>query len=199
MLINSIECLIEKVVVLVKCSKMHDSDKLHSQRVWPQPNFTIGDLKNAIPKHCFHRSFWVSTKHLLGDLATILCTLVAMNYLNTLLWDTSFYMWLLCWIIYVPYQGVNMMAAWVLAHECGHGALYNQPWLNDVVGYLIHTALFVPYFPWYVDELIFNIIGSTLTQYITATLTMSTKTRCGFQISQKTMRKKKLSCSKKQR
>jgi omega-6 fatty acid desaturase (delta-12 desaturase) len=36
----------------------------------------------------------------------------------------------------------------VLAHECGHGGFVAQEWLNDTVGFIFHTALYVPYFSW---------------------------------------------------
>jgi len=36
----------------------------------------------------------------------------------------------------------------VLAHECGHGAFSSSQFLNDIVGYIIHQALLVPYFAW---------------------------------------------------
>jgi len=37
---------------------------------------------------------------------------------------------------------------WVVAHECGHGAFSDNRALQDTVGYVLHTALLVPYFSW---------------------------------------------------
>jgi len=36
-----------------------------------KPTFTIGDIKNAIPKHCFERSLLLSFGHLIHDLVII--------------------------------------------------------------------------------------------------------------------------------
>lgn len=36
----------------------------------------------------------------------------------------------------------------MLAHECGHGAFSASPLLNDVVGFVVHSLLGVPYFSW---------------------------------------------------
>ena len=40
------------------------------------------------------------------------------------------------------------MGLWVLAHECGHGAFSDNRRLQDAVGYVLHSALLVPYFSW---------------------------------------------------
>lgn len=37
---------------------------------------------------------------------------------------------------------------WVVAHECGHKAFCDNTKLQDAVGYVLHTALLVPYFSW---------------------------------------------------
>lgn len=41
-----------------------------------------------------------------------------------------------------------MTGLWVIAHECGHGAFSSSQTLNDCVGFVLHTALLVPYFAW---------------------------------------------------
>lgn len=55
------------------------------------------------------------------------------------------------WVYFYLYsyiQGTIWMGLWVLGHECGHGAFVSSRWLNDVVGFVIHSALLVPYFSW---------------------------------------------------
>jgi len=37
---------------------------------------------------------------------------------------------------------------WVVAHECGHGAFSDNRFVQDLVGYVLHSALLVPYFSW---------------------------------------------------
>jgi fatty acid desaturase len=36
----------------------------------------------------------------------------------------------------------------VVAHECGHGAFSDNKLVQDTVGYILHSALLVPYFSW---------------------------------------------------
>ena len=37
---------------------------------------------------------------------------------------------------------------WVVAHECGHSAFSDNKALQDAVGYVLHSALLVPYYSW---------------------------------------------------
>ena len=52
------------------------------------------------------------------------------------------------WNLYAFWQGCVWTGHWVLAHECGHGAFSSSQTLNDVVGFVLHQALLVPYFAW---------------------------------------------------
>jgi len=56
--------------------------------------------------------------------------------------------WIVGWNLYAFWQGTVLTGHWVLAHECGHGAFSSSQFLNDIVGYIIHQALLVPYFAW---------------------------------------------------
>jgi omega-6 fatty acid desaturase (delta-12 desaturase) len=68
--------------------------------------------------------------------------------LDNLLYAIHPVVWFLAWAVFAFVQGVTMTGLWVLAHECGHGAFTDYEWLNDLVGYVVHTMLYVPYFPW---------------------------------------------------
>ena len=52
------------------------------------------------------------------------------------------------WVMYAIIQGTVCMGLWVLAHECGHGAFSEYRIVNDTIGFIIHSALLVPYFAW---------------------------------------------------
>jgi fatty acid desaturase len=54
----------------------------------------------------------------------------------------------LFWTIYAIIQGTVWTGLWVIAHECGHGAFSEYPIVNDTVGFILHSALLVPYFAW---------------------------------------------------
>lgn len=55
------------------------------------------------------------------------------------------------YIIYPLYSvimGTVTVGFWVLGHECGHGAFGDNSVQNDIIGFIIHSFLLVPYFSW---------------------------------------------------
>ena len=56
------------------------------------------------------------------------------------------------WGIFTIIQGFIMTGLWVLAHECGHQAFSESKILNDTVGFILHSALGVPYFSWKISH-----------------------------------------------
>lgn len=52
------------------------------------------------------------------------------------------------WGLYSAVTGTVATGLWVLAHECGHGAFSKNRRLETAVGYVLHSALLVPYFSW---------------------------------------------------
>lgn len=56
--------------------------------------------------------------------------------------------WTPAWLLYAALNGTVATGAWVVAHECGHGAFSSNRRLQDTVGYILHSALLVPYFAW---------------------------------------------------
>jgi len=118
----------------------------HLKRVpTTKPPFTLGEVKKAIPPHCFNRSLIRSFSYVIVDLtiASIL-TYIATNYFPTLPQNLSF----LAWPIYWAIQGCILTGVWVIAHECGHHAFSNYQWVDDLVGLVLHSSLLVPYFSW---------------------------------------------------
>ena len=118
---------------------------------------TKGQIKAVIPKECFQRSYFWSMFYLARDFAMAAAFLYATTSLlstdlptitgneNALL-DVA--VWVLGWFFYAFWMGAIMTGPWVLAHECGHGAFSPSPDFNDVVGFLVHQFLLVPYFAW---------------------------------------------------
>ena len=56
--------------------------------------------------------------------------------------------WAPVWLLYAVANGTVATGAWVVAHECGHGAFSENKALQDAVGYVLHSLLLVPYFSW---------------------------------------------------
>ncbi|XP_051148912.1 delta(12)-fatty-acid desaturase FAD2 [Andrographis paniculata] len=105
-----------------------------------KPPFTLGEVKKAIPPHCFQRSLRRSFSYVACDLAVA----SALYYAATT--TTRFH--LLAWPLYWICQGCVLTGVWVIAHECGHHAFSDYPWVDDAVGLILHSALLVPYFSW---------------------------------------------------
>jgi omega-6 fatty acid desaturase (delta-12 desaturase) len=56
--------------------------------------------------------------------------------------------WAPLWVLYAVVAGTAACGAWVVAHECGHDAFSSNRKLQDGVGFVLHSALLVPYFSW---------------------------------------------------
>jgi omega-6 fatty acid desaturase (delta-12 desaturase) len=110
------------------------------------PKFTLKDIKDAIPKHCFERNMLTSFTHLFSDLAIVAVFGYLATYINTpLLPSWSAY---ILWPIYWFAQGAVLTGVWVISHECGHQAFSDYEWVNNTVGTIFHSLLLVPYHSW---------------------------------------------------
>ncbi|VFQ60060.1 unnamed protein product [Cuscuta campestris] len=110
-----------------------------------KPNFSLSDIKNAIPPHCFKRSVIRSFSYVLFDLVMVsLFYQIATTYIHLLPYRYRYLAWPAYWVL----QGSVGTGVWVLAHECGHHAFSDHQWLDDTVGLVLHSALLVPYFSW---------------------------------------------------
>lgn len=112
---------------------------------------TKGEIKAAIPKHCFERSGLRSMAFVFRDLAMA----GALAYGTSLVMSTDvptepleITKWVAGWTFYAFWMGVILTGPWVLGHECGHGAFSPSQTFNDIVGFILHQALLVPYFAW---------------------------------------------------
>lgn len=112
-----------------------------------EPPFTLADIKRSIPAHCFQPTLVESFSHLFLDLVQVAAAVGLVVYLDPLVqsWPV---LRLALWLVYWAYQGVTMTGVWVIAHECGHGGFSTSDTINDIVGFVLHTALYVPYFSW---------------------------------------------------
>jgi len=101
------------------------------------------EVLNAIPAHCFVRDTFRSMKYAVLSVAmTISCGILASIFIP---FKMAF---IPVWILYAAINGTIATGAWVVAHECGHGAFSDNRKLQDTVGYILHSLLLVPYFSW---------------------------------------------------
>ncbi|KAM3289017.1 delta(12)-fatty-acid desaturase FAD2 [Capsicum chacoense] len=110
-----------------------------------KPPFTIGDIKKAIPPHCFQRSLSRSLFYVSRDVIVVFVfCYIATNYFHLLPSPYRYIAWVTYWIV----QGCVCTGIWLIVHECGHNAFSNYPWVDDTVGFILHSAVLVPYFSW---------------------------------------------------
>lgn len=112
------------------------------------PDFTIKQIRDAIPKHCYERSAVRSLAYVVRDMIYLGTTFYLWNRFVTPEYVPSQPLRVVLWGVYTFLQGLFGTGLWVLAHECGHGAFSASQQLNNVVGWVLHSALLVPYFSW---------------------------------------------------
>jgi len=123
------------------------ASKLHPASA---PPFTLQDLRNAIPAHCFQRNTWTSLRYTFVDLAIAAALFASTAYINhpALPWFAPYILWPIYWVC----QGCILTGLWVIAHECGHRAFSDNIALGDFVGLVLHSCLLVPYHSWRISH-----------------------------------------------
>ena len=71
------------------------------------PPFKLGDIRNAIPKHCWVKDTWKSMSYVLRDIVIVFGLVVIAIYFN------NWAFWPLYWIA----QGTMFWALFVLGHD----------------------------------------------------------------------------------
>ncbi|KAI6041419.1 fatty acid desaturase-domain-containing protein [Pisolithus marmoratus] len=121
------------------------------------PDITIKDLLSSIPSHCFKRSALRSSTYIVWDCFVIGMIYKTANYLDALvsqdflnLPNAALYPVLRfsIWALYGFWAGLFATGIWVIAHECGHQAFSESKFINNSVGWVLHSALGVPYHSW---------------------------------------------------
>ncbi|KAI1081421.1 fatty acid desaturase-domain-containing protein [Whalleya microplaca] len=133
---------VEAPAVRARAVDLKLEPKQSAQRALPD----INTIRKAIPPHCFVPSTWRSLSYVARDLAMAAALgYAALTYIPSV--SSPAYRTLL-WTAYGFLQGLVGVGIWILAHECGHGAFSVHRRLNDFVGWVLHSALGVPYFSW---------------------------------------------------
>ena len=116
------------------------------------PDYTIKDIRDAIPKHCFERSALRGYSYILRDMACLATTLYLFHNYNTPQYVPSTTARTGLWAVYTAIQGLFGTGLWVIGHECGHGAFSPSTTINNVTGWVLHSALLVPFFSWKISH-----------------------------------------------
>ncbi|KAL8806584.1 MAG: hypothetical protein Q9182_001231 [Xanthomendoza sp. 2 TL-2023] len=116
------------------------------------PDFTIKQIRDAIPAHCFERSGVKGLGYVARDLISLAVTFYLFHTYVTSENISSTPVRAALWTVYTFVQGLFGTGLWVLAHECGHQSFSPSKTLNDTVGWFCHSALLVPYFSWKISH-----------------------------------------------
>lgn len=116
------------------------------------PDYTIKQIRDAIPPHCFVRSGARGLAYVARDVASLAATFYVFHNYVTPETIPSTPARAALWGLYTFVQGLFGTGLWVLAHECGHQSFSPSKTLNDTVGWLCHSALLVPYFSWKISH-----------------------------------------------
>jgi acyl-lipid omega-3 desaturase len=104
--------------------------------------FTLQDIRQAIPAHCFKRSAIRSLSYFFRDVAIVVGLYVLAFQLDSWLFFPVF------WLA----QGTMFWALFVVGHDCGHGSFSQMKWLNNLVGHISHSFILVPFHGWRISH-----------------------------------------------
>lgn len=113
------------------------------------PTFTMKQIYDAIPSHCFQPVNVRSMSYVLRDLALSAILIFSATYIHMI---PSPVLQGLAWTAYTMAQGMVWTGMWILGHECGHGALFTHRWLNHPVGMVLHSFLLMPFHSWRISH-----------------------------------------------
>jgi omega-6 fatty acid desaturase (delta-12 desaturase) len=118
-------------------------------RVFELPDFTMKQIHDAIPAHCFKPSVVRSMAYVVRDYFYVSVLIYATTFIPMLsqTWARG-----LAYAAYTVLQGMVMTGIWILAHECGHGAFTKNKKLNNIMGLIMHSFLLVPYHSWRISH-----------------------------------------------
>ena len=104
---------------------------------------TRTEIAAVIPDTCSRRHLGRSLLHAAVSLALTVGSAVLVWRFVPLTW-----MWSPVWVLYMFVCGTFATGVWVVAHECGHRAFCRGTKLQDSIGFVLHSAMLVPYFSW---------------------------------------------------
>lgn len=116
------------------------------------PSFTIKQIRDAIPTHCYERSALRGYAYILRDGLLLASTFYLFHNFVTPATIPSASLRFVLWSLYGFVQGLFATGLWVIAHECGHQSFSTSKTINDTTGWILHSALLVPYFSWKISH-----------------------------------------------
>ncbi|KAF8601404.1 fatty acid desaturase [Ceratobasidium sp. AG-I] len=157
---------------------MVEGDSLTGPEKFIVPELTVKDVLSVIPQHCFERSALRSGAYIAMDFGLIGAFYYAAKTFIPLINETNIPLSSLIsqlpaslqeqatqlapyvypaarfagWQIYGLASGLVGTGLWIIAHECGHQAFSTSKTVNNAVGWVLHSALGVPYHSWRISH-----------------------------------------------
>ncbi|KAL0570122.1 hypothetical protein V5O48_011838 [Marasmius crinis-equi] len=141
-------------------SLFHDGPEYERRKKTPfvPPKVTLSEIRAVVPKHLHDKNTAKGLSFIVrdGTLAFLSYKLAAhipraSLFIATRVHNTALARSVvsgILWSIHWQCQGILFTSLWCLAHEASHGNISPRRWINDAVGFFLHTLLLVPYFPW---------------------------------------------------
>ncbi|MEM9152106.1 MAG: DUF3474 domain-containing protein [Cyanobacteria bacterium P01_F01_bin.3] len=104
--------------------------------------FSLKDVREAIPAHCFQSSTWRSLAYAFWDIGVVTGLFVLAAYID------SWWFYPIFWVA----QGTMFWALFVIGHDCGHRSFSRHLWLNNLMGHITHTFILVPFHGWRISH-----------------------------------------------
>ena len=99
-----------------EATKLENDTNSRTNRFFTPPTYTIKQIHDAIPAHCFQRNTLLSASYVLRDfffVAVLFCISTQISNLP------SHFLRVSSWGVYSFCQGLVFTGLWELAHECG--------------------------------------------------------------------------------
>jgi len=122
------------------------------------PNFTVKQLLDAIPAHCFHRSALRSSLYVVQDVVAIAALVYGAFHIDSFLsrFNLSPIAFqaarISLYTLYTVVTGFFGTGIWIIGHECGHQGYSSSKRINYIVGWILHSAVLVPFHSWRISH-----------------------------------------------
>ncbi|TCD68732.1 hypothetical protein EIP91_009878 [Steccherinum ochraceum] len=124
------------------------------------PRISLKQLHDAVPKHLMQKDTLRSAGFVVRDLVFCAALFACAFYIGpaartgfgglvpvTAAWQVQLIQGFL-WLSYWWWQGLVFTSFFCIAHELGHGTLFDSWYANNILGFLIHSFILVPFFAW---------------------------------------------------
>ncbi|PBK77234.1 hypothetical protein ARMSODRAFT_268585 [Armillaria solidipes] len=125
-----------------------DSPEYLERRKTPfsPPTVTLKEIHDAVPKHLLKGNPVLATLYVLRDISFTLLLFKLASRISDI--EAGVLVRSFLWLAYWWVQGLVWAGIFCLGHDAGHGTLYRSTRMNNLVGFVLHTALLIPYYAW---------------------------------------------------